>query len=187
MVGAAARNLFLTALFFLGAVPAVQAQTIGVAQSEILVLDTERFLAHTLIGQQLLADLQAEREARIIKNRQIEAGLEAEEKALTEMREEKSAEEFRDLADAFNERVQKIRRESERAAADLERQRELIPRKFMQIVEPVLVDLMRDAGGRVILDQRGVLLRLDGVDITDAAIARVNERIGNGQAENPPE
>lgn len=116
----------------------------------------------------------------IARNRTIEAELEAEELSLTKLRSEKTPEEFRDLADAFDAKVQEIRRDSERAVRDLERSRDRAPVTFMRIVEPVLVQLMRDAGGAVILDIRSVLLRADVVDITGVAIIRVDEEIGDG-------
>ena len=52
--------------------------------------------------------------------------------------------------------------------------------QLMRLAEPVLVQIMRDAGGMVILDHRQVLLRADVIDITDLAIAGVDEAIGDG-------
>ena len=75
---------------------------------------------------------------------------------------------------------------------DLERSRDRAPVTFMHMVEPVLVELMRDADGSVILDVRSVLLRADVVDITSLAVSRVDAEIGDGgpqltedQAEQP--
>lgn len=154
-------------------VPAL-AQSVGVVQSDILVVDPERLFESTKLGQAMAAEVQAEREALIALNRNLEAELEAEEKALTALRDETSPEEFRDLADAFDTRVQEIRRESERRVRDLERSRERAPIEFMRQVEPVLVELMREAGAVVVLDRRSVLLRDDVVDITVIAAQRID-------------
>lgn len=163
-----------------GGTPSVQAQNVGVVQSDILVLDADRLFSETRFGQRLTEDYQAEREKLIARNRELEAELEAEEKELTELRSESSPEEFRELADAFDEKVQEIRHDSDRAVRDLERSRERAPVMFMRRVEPVLVDLMRDAGGTVILEARNVLLRADVIDITDVAVTRIDEEIGDG-------
>ena len=162
-----------------GAGPA-NAQSVGVVQSDILVLDPERLFESTLLGQAISAQLQQEREALIALNRQLETELEAEELALTEQRDETTPEEFRTLADAFDEKVQKIRQDSERRVREHERNRERAPLDFMRQVEPVVVALMREAGASVVMDRRSVLLRDDVVDITEAAIQRIDTILGAG-------
>ncbi|WP_338548045.1 OmpH family outer membrane protein [Roseovarius phycicola] len=162
---------------------AASSQDVGVVQSQVLVIDPERLFNQTRLGQSYLALIQVERDALIARNRQIEAELEAEEKALTEKREETSPEEFREMADAFDTRVQDIRRDSERRVRDLERNRERAPVEFMRQVEPVLVDIMRAAGGVVVVDARNVLLRADVIDITDVAIARIDNVLAPGVPE----
>ncbi|MEL7256646.1 MAG: OmpH family outer membrane protein [Pseudomonadota bacterium] len=154
---------------------AAPAQDVGVVQSQILVVDPERLFNQTQLGQSYLVRIQEERDALIARNRQIEAQLEAEEKSLTEKREEATPEEFREMADDFDARVQEIRRDSERRVRDLERNRERAPVEFMRQVEPVLVEIMRAAGGVVVVDARNVLLRADVIDITDVAIARIDD------------
>lgn len=169
-----------------GAGPAA-AQSVGVVQSDILVLDPERLFERTQLGQAISARLQQEREALIARNRQLEADLEAEELALTEKRAETSPEEFRALADAFDEKVQQIRQDSERRMREHERNRERAPLDFMRQVEPVLVELMLEAGASVVMDRRSVLLRNDVVDITDAAVQRIDTLLGNGGPVTVPE
>lgn len=164
----------------LGLAPQVRAQEVGVVQSDILMLDPDRLFMETLFGQRLNEDYLAQREQLIARNRQLEAELEAEEQALTDLRAQKTPEEFRELADAFDAKVQQIRADSDRAVRDLELSRERAPVIFMRAVEPVLVELMRDAGGTVVLDLRSVLLRDDTIDITDIAISRIDQRIGDG-------
>ncbi|RKF15255.1 OmpH family outer membrane protein [Roseovarius spongiae] len=165
-----------------GAAPAPGgAQDIGTVQSDILVIDTERFFQESRAGQRITQEYQAERDRLIANNRRIEAELRAEEQALTDKRPTVTPEEFRDMADAFDEKVRGIRQANEREARDLERRREVAPLQLMQMAEPVLVQIMRDAGAIIVLDHRQVLLRADVIDITDLAIARVDEVIGDGR------
>lgn len=171
--------LFVLALG-LGAFPQARAQEVGVVQSDILMLDPDRLFTETRFGQRLNDDYLAQREQLIARNRQLETELEAEEQELTDLRAKKTPEEFRALADAFDAKVQQIRADSDRAVRDLELSRERAPVIFMRTVEPVLVELMRDAGGSVVLDVRSVLLRDDTIDITDIAISRIDQRIGAG-------
>lgn len=165
----------------------VGAQDVGVVRSDILVLDPERLFEETRLGQRLAADHRAEREKLAAHNRRLEAELEAEEERLTELRAQTPPGEFRDMADAFDAKVQEIRRDSDRRVRDLERDRERLPLMFLRRVEPVLLELMRDAGGTVVLDARTVLFRAEVIDITDVAIERIDEEIGEGQPDEAGE
>ncbi|MEQ9259340.1 MAG: OmpH family outer membrane protein [Roseovarius sp.] len=169
----------------------VAAQDVGVPQSELLVIDPERLFEETELGQRMAADHQAAREELAARNRKLEAELEAEEQRLTDIRAETSPEAFREMADAFDARVQDIRRDSERRVRDLERDRERMPLIFLRTVEPVILEVMREAGGVTILDARAVLFRAEEIDITNAAAARIDEVIGAGEdvlpSDLPPE
>lgn len=171
----------LIVVFFSLMAGSVAAQEIGIIQSDILVLDPDRLFTETQLGQRITADLLAERDKLIAHNRKLEAELTAEEKALTKLRATKSPVEFRALADEFDAKVQEIRRNSERAVRDHERNNERAPALFMRTIEPVLAGILEDANGAVIMDVRNVLLRSDVVDITDVAISRVNKTIGSGE------
>lgn len=172
--------------------PPAAAQDTGAARSEILVVDPERMFEESQLGQRMMAEHQAEREELAARNRKLEAELEAEERALTARRAELPPEEFRELADDFDARVQEIRRDSERRVRDLERDRERLPLLFLRQAEPILIEVMRNMGGVVLLDARSVLLRADVVDITDEAIARIDETFGDDEtgpeegADSPP-
>lgn len=156
----------------------VAAQSVGVVQSDILVVDPEQLFERTRLGQSINDRLQEEREELIALNRKLEAELEAEERALTQRRDNTSPEVFRDLADAFDEKVQKIRADSQRRVREHERNRERAPLDFLRRVEPVLVELMREAGAAVVMDRRTVLLQADVVDITEAAVQRIDSTLG---------
>lgn len=155
-------------------------QDLGTIQSEILTLDPDRLFSQTEVGQRLTEQYEAERDRLIASNRELEAELRAEEQALTEARKTMTPKEFRKKADAFDTKVRSIRQENDRKARDLERGREIAPLTLMRMAEPILIQLMRDTGGKIILDNRQVLLRADAIDITDLAIARVDEAIGDG-------
>jgi Skp family chaperone for outer membrane proteins len=110
----------------------------------------------------------------------LSAELAAEEQRLTDIRPETSPEEFRELADAFDTRVQQIRRDFERRSRDLERDRERLPIEFLAQVDEIVLELMRESDGVVLLDLRTVILRADVIDITDRAIDRIDAAFDTG-------
>ena len=158
-----------------------RAQDAEVIRSPLSVLDTERLFVGSEPGQLFIQRYNAERDALIARNRQVEQELREEEQALTEQRATLTAEAFRDAADAFDRKVRSIREESERSSRDLERAREQAPFLLMRQAEAVLFEIMRETGVVIILDARQVLMRSDAVDITDLAIERINQAMRDQQ------
>lgn len=172
------RRMALRAVLGAAVLPALplRAQEIG----SVLVIDLERFFAQTLYGQRLSADLAAATEALAAENRKIEADLRAEELSLTERRPTMDPAVFRTEADAFDAKVQDIRAAQDAKERSLTTDANSQRAAFMGTVNPILGQLMQERGASVILDRRTVFLWSSVLDITDAAIERVDEALGDG-------
>ena len=170
----------LAALLAFGSPTPASAQQMGVVQSDVVVIDPERLLTETLYGQRLQSELQAARDRLIAQNDRVAQDLEAEELALTEKRATTPPDEFREMADAFDQKVEQLRLDAERMARELERRRDMAPIQFMRLIQPILSELLQETEAVVMLDVRSVLLRSEVADVSDLAIARINERIGSG-------
>jgi Skp family chaperone for outer membrane proteins len=171
----------IVAAWLLGAGAAFAQQQPPVPQVElpppVLTIDAERLLAESAFGRALAAEVDAAARALAEENRRIEADLLAEEKDLTERRAMMSPDEFRPMADAFDEKVQRLRAEQdekERALADL---RESGRQRFFREAVPILSVIVRERGALVLLDRRDVFLSADAIDITDVAIARIDAAV----------
>ena len=149
-------------------------------QNAILTINQERLFSGSLYAERIRAELGAEK-AQLEKDvRQIEADLIAEEKKLTEQRASMSADEFRKLADAFDEKVQGIRKAQKAKASNLSQKLERERAAFYKLVLPLIGQLMQEHGALVVLDQRTVFVSANAVDITDAALERIDAIIGDG-------
>lgn len=152
-------------------------------RSPILTIDSERFYRGSAFGQRVLREIETQTTALSEDNRRIQTELEAEELKLTEQRPDMEPDAFRELADAFDARVEVIRRDREargRAIANLlEQNRD----RFLASAAPVLETIMRDAGAAVILEQRSVFVSANAIDITDLAISRMDALLGDGSDE----
>lgn len=171
---------------------AAQAQDLGVTVSAILTIDSERVFNTTIAGRRVTEDLEARLAALVSENRRIEVELVAEELELTEQRASMDAIEFRTLADAFDEKVQRIRAEQDAKQRALQRARDEDRLAFVDSIAPILSRIGRERGAVVILERRNVLLSADNIDITEEAIARINAAFEDGDdtgleggAENP--
>ena len=162
------------------------AQPMAAARGGVVVLDTERLFAESQFGLHLAELLQAETEALIEENRRIEAELTAEEQALTRRRPGMDPAAFREEADAFDAKVQQIRRERDAEERALQQEASAGRERFLAAIGPTLGEVMMERGATVILDRRAVFLSTGAVDVTEAAIAAVDAAIGDG-SELPPE
>lgn len=177
------RNVLHAAAFGLAALAfaasSAQAQQLE-ASSDILVLNQDRLLGQTEYGLRIQNELEAASAALASENRQIEAQLTAEELELTDLRETLPADDFRVLADEFDGRVTEIRAAQDAKTRDLQTQAEMARQRFFEASVPILLGLVEERGAAVLLDSRTVLLSAGGVDITDLAIAAVDETLGDG-------
>lgn len=148
-----------------------------VPRSPILVVDRDRLYSESAYGQQLAGQMQARADEIAAEFRRTEAALAEEERVLTEKRAQMSPDAFRELADEFDEKVTRMRRESEEKAAGVQQDNEDMQRQFLRDVEPVLDGLMREAGSVVILERRMAFVSREWIDITDEAIQRIDAQL----------
>lgn len=173
-----------------GVLPAAAQESstgLGAAQirSPVLVIDSDVLYRDSAYGRRVLADVEAERLSLAGENRQIEADLTEEEQSLTDQRASLDPETFRDLADAFDEKVRSIRRAQDSKARALSLRLEDSRGTFLSAAAPVLEAMMREAGAAVVLERRSVFLSLTVVDITRNAVTRIDEELGDGTSNEP--
>ena len=156
----------------------------GLAQQanppQILTLDQDRLYGESLYGKALEAKSLAATQDLAAQNRKIEADLSAEEADLTTLRQTQTAAGFAELATDFDNRVEKIRAEQEAKAKQLTLNRDAGRKQFFDAAVPILAELMRKLGAYAILNHSSVVLSFDSIDVTDRAIAALNERLGDG-------
>lgn len=148
--------------------------------SPVLVIDPNRLFTGSEYGQRVQKDLDARARALGAQNRKIEAQLSAEEKKLTAERKTMSPQAFRKLADAFDAKVQAIRKDRRTKTSELDQARQTARDTFLKKVVPILGSVMRENGAVAILNRQTVFLSYHGIDVTDRAIAAINAKLGDG-------
>jgi len=146
----------------------------------VLILDLERLFDETAFGQRVARDIETRAAELATENRRIESDLIAEERSLTERRPTLSVEEFRELADAFDAKVEAIREEQDGKTRDLQRLRDVEQQRFFGQIGAVLSAIVRERRASVVLDRRSVFLAVDAADVTEEAIARIDAEVGDG-------
>lgn len=162
-----------------------QQQQPGTVQSPVLTLNQEKLYQSTLFGQRMQRELNDARTELIAENRRIQRELEAEEAQLTEQRATTKPAEFRVLADAFDEKVTRIRAEQEGKTRALQRRQERAQQAFFKAIAPVVQEVVQASGAYVVLDQRAILVASEQIDVTDEVRARVDALVGDGASLGP--
>ena len=163
-----------------GGAPAPVTPELSGGPSALLVVDQDRLYGDSQFGAASQRLREADEQALEEENRRIEAALEAEERGLTDQRATLPVAEFRALAAAFDARVEDIRSAQDGKARNITRRRDDDRKQFFATAVPVLADLMGDLGAVALIDTSVVLLSLDRINITDAAIARIDAMLGEG-------
>ena len=168
------RRLRLAAVVVALALPAwSQAQQVEL-QPPVLTIDADRLLAESAFGRGIAAEVEAAVRELTEENRRIEAELLAEERMLTDRRSQVPPEQFRVMAEAFDDKVGRLRAEQDEKERALAEIGEAGRQRFFEAAVPILSDLVRERGALVLLDRREVFLSADAIDITTAAIARID-------------
>ncbi len=150
--------------------------------SPILTLDQEALYNGSLAAERISEEIERRGDELAAENREIEARLVAEELELTEKRPTMDPEAFGQLADAFDEKVQRLRAEQDAKTRELQRLRDRERQTFLRRISPILGEIVRERGAVVVLDRRSVFLSAESIDITQEAIDRINAAFEEGEA-----
>lgn len=149
-------------------------------QSSVLIIDRERVFVETQFGQRLTRDLSTLAAELQAENDEIVATLTEEERSLTLRRPEMTPEDFREEAAAFDTKVQEVRRARDAKTIDLQLANTEARSQFDSAVQGIIASIMIERGAALVMDERTAVLAVTAINITDAAIARIDAELGDG-------
>lgn len=147
----------------------------------VLIVDSDRLFVETLYGQRLAAELAEQAAALQAENDRIVESLTLEERSLTIRRPDMTPEDFRAEAEAFDRKVQDVRRVRDAKNVELQVATAEARARFEQRVQGIVAGLMLERGAFLVLEQRNVVLSVRAANITDDAIVRIDAELGNGE------
>ena len=164
-------------LIWLMLAPVASAQQNGPA---VLIIDSERLFFETLYGRRISADLAAQAAELQAENDRIVESLTMEERSLTVRRPEMTPEAFRAEAEAFDTKVQDVRRIRDAKNVELQVASAEARSRFEERVQGIIANIMLERGAALVMEQRNVLLSVRAANITDDAIVRIDAELGDG-------
>jgi len=165
--------VLLAAVFF--------ANTAVAQNAGIVLINSDDVYQRSTYAAFLRSSMETDRVALADQNAALFADLEAEELALTQQRPSMTPVDFQAAAAAFDAKVKRTRREQDQKELDLQQQLVGIRREFFTRIQPVVLDIMRERGASVVLEEGTVLFGLQDIIITDLVIARVDEAFARAQ------
>lgn len=165
----------------LAAVPVAAQEAPAAPPVPVLIIDSERVFALSRYAETLRAAVEAEAETLSLENERIVADLTAEEQSLTERRPTMEPDVFRAEADAFDQKVQDIRRARDAKEAEINQARTALRARFFEEVRPLIGQVMVERGAVVVMDSRSIVVAVRRIDITDALIARIDAELAPEQ------
>ena len=163
-------------ILLLLALPAAAQQT----SPPVLIIDSERLFVETIYGRRISQDLAAQAAELQAENDRIVETLTQEERSLTIRRPEMSVEEFRTESEAFDAKVQDVRRVRDAKNVELQVANAEARARFEERVQSIVANIMLERGAALVMEQRNVVLSVRAANITDDAIVRIDAELGNG-------
>ncbi len=147
---------------------------------QILIIESERLFFETLYGRRIAADLAAEAAELQAENDRIVDSLTQEERSLTVRRPEMTPDAFRAEAEAFDDKVQDVRRVRDAKNVELQVANADARSRFEESVQGIVANIMIERGAALVMEQRNVVLSVRAANITDDAIVRIDAELGDG-------
>lgn len=146
----------------------------------VVSVNRESLIQRSVFGRDLVEQLAARQKTLVAENERLAATLEREELGLTSLRKTMEAEDFEPLAEAFDEKVKKVRREQDEKSAALASDLEGTRFRFFRHAEAIIAEMMRESDILFVLDESVVWLSQGG-NITDAVIERMDAAYAAGE------
>ena len=149
-------------------------------KSVLFTVDMSQLLRSSDFGKNIIANNNAARQNLQNENNDLEEKLLIEEKELSELRKILSIDEFRPKALEFDKKVTIIRKGQREKEENLNKKVRREESDFFKKIYPILYELLIERGGLVLIDQRNAILWDNSVDLTDDAIALINQALASG-------
>jgi len=146
-------------------------------RDKILYLNQSRVYSESVFGKNLEELFRDESNSLVEQNRQLTKELEIEEQRLTNEREGMSLAEFKLLAQSFNTRVEKVRREQKEKSDTLKYKLEEERKYFFNAVYPLLLEFVSKKNATGILDSSVFIVGNSKLDVTNKVILIINEKL----------
>ena len=146
----------------------------------VVSVNREQLIQQSRFGQAIVGQLLERQRKLVAENEALTETLEREERELTELRKTMEPAEFAPLAEAFDEKVKRVRRTQDDKGVALAQALETARFRFFRQTENVIARMMQENDILFVLDENVVWLSQGG-NITKAVIERLDAAFDAGE------
>jgi Skp family chaperone for outer membrane proteins len=146
-------------------------------KDKVLYLNQNKVYSESIFGKNLEEMFRNESKKLKEQNRQLTKELEIEEQRLTNEREGMALDEFKILAQSFNARVEKVRKEQKEKSDILKYKLEEERKYFFNAVYPLLLEFVAKTNATGILDSSAFIVGNSKLDVTNNVILIINDKL----------
>ncbi|NIJ42714.1 Skp family chaperone for outer membrane proteins [Parvibaculum indicum] len=182
-VTAAMAALAFVAATSMATVPARAAEDGAAKPAVILIVNTEQLFAQSKVGQSIRKQAQAQAKELQAENEKKSKEMEAEAKKLGDQRALLSQSEFQKKVEALQKKDRQLQATMQEKSQAFQIGTQQARAKVQAALRPIFVDIMKERGGTVLLDQSVVLAGGVDLDVTQEALKRLNEKLDDVKVE----
>jgi len=165
------KNFFLVFIIFFSSV------LLASSNDKIVYLDINYILNNSIQGKSILSQLDTLNKNNIAELKKDELQIIEDEKALTKKKNIISEEEFKNEILKIEKKIKIFKDKKENLVQKFNKKRQDQISKFLNLINPLLEDFMKDNSVGLILDKKNIFISKSNYDITMKILEIVNENI----------
>lgn len=154
-----------------------QAQAIPVAK--IMLIDFGRVTTESLVGQDVAAQLDANRGRLEARASQLDQELSFEREELERQQSIIAPDAFEERVRAFQQRQLTAQRELEELNGQHQRAAQQASIEIQRVLRPIIIEVMNDRGATMVLDKNTAYHATGGLDVTTTIIEKLNSALSS--------
>ena len=165
------KNFFLVFIIFFSSV------LFASSNDKIVYLDINYILNNSIPGKSILSQLDTLNKNNIAELKKDKLQIIEDEKALTKKKNIISEEEFKNEILKIEKKIKIFKDKKENLVQKFNKKRQDQISKFLNLINPLLEDFMKDNSVGLILDKKNIFISKSNYDITMKILEIVNENI----------
>ena len=165
------KNFFLVFIIFFSSV------LFASSNDKIVYLDINYILNNSIPGKSILSQLDTLNKNNIAELKKDKLQIIEDEKALTKKKNIISEEEFKNEILKIEKKIKIFKDKKENLIQKFNKKRQDQISKFLNLINPLLEDFMKDNSVGLILDKKNIFISKSNYDITMKILEIVNENI----------
>ena len=147
-------------------------------EKDIVYIDLNKIMNNSIAGKSITSQLENNHKKNISELKKVEEKLKKDEAEIISQKNVITKEEYEKKIIDLREKARKFRKERNENINILNNQRLEATAKIINLIKPILSEYSKDNSISIIIDKKNVIIGKTVLDITDAILKIVDQKIG---------